>query len=291
MRYGLRYGFAFLSIFTAIFVNACDGDGGDGPGASAVSEACQKYCASALAEPCGDNQLTVSQCEAQCGYFAGQLLGVCEAEYVDAFECLAAGGFECKGYDTDQDGVDDQFVPSPLDPCIEAQTAQITCEQTAGCKRFCKEAEDQGCGDGCLEACEGRAAELDDNGFMCSYGYQSLMACSARTGVKCSGDKPKPNLQCVDGAFAVAECQNGDSDMCKVYCGGSTEVGCAKPDCDADCASRASDPTCGNEWNSLLDCLLFFGDAVCQDNLLVPDPNGICDSDRESYLDCKGGSF
>lgn len=283
----MRYALVFLSLCSTFLVYACDSGPDDGgPGTDAVTEACEAYCTAALTEPCGDTQLTVTQCKAQCSYYADQLLGVCEAETKAVFECVSAGGFECTGYDTDGDGADDTFVPTPKDQCLTEQQAQVTCESAAGCKRYCKVAGDEGCGDGCLEACEARAAELDTDAGMCSYGYQTFVGCGARLGVTCTAGKPAPSAECIDAAFSTGECLTPD-DLCGAYCFAAGEIGCGS-DCAAGCAARSEDTTCGSQWAGVLDCISFFGAAACEAGVLVPTADGICSSERDSYLQCAG---
>lgn len=63
--------------------------------------------------------------------------GVLRAEAASAYQCLANGGFDCTGFDTDGDGTEETFTPTPKSACMSEQQAQLTCESEAGCDRFC----------------------------------------------------------------------------------------------------------------------------------------------------------
>lgn len=266
-----------------------DGEGGSGAGSSSgLISACEDYCSAALAQPCGENQLTVEQCQSQCGFLPTQLKGICETENAAAFECLAEAGFTCTGYDTDGDEVEDTFTPVANATCLEEQQAYATCETTAGCKRFCITAEDAGCGEGCLERCESKRAEVEAASATCGIYYSSYVSCGSSAGITCDGGTPRPNDFCIDSAFNVGDCVNPDAtDDCPAYCFGAEEIGCM-PGCDAECASRLADATCGQAWASLLDCVTFFGDATCENDVVMPTADGICSSEREAYLACGG---
>lgn len=267
----------------------CGDDTDDGGNPDALVSACESYCEAGLAQPCGENQATESQCKAQCAFLPTQTKGFCENEAAATFECAAEGGFTCMGIDTDGDGVDDTQTPVPNDQCVTQAQAYATCESTAGCGRFCASADDEGCGGGCLEACEGRQAEIEAQTANCGFAYNSYASCGGLLGVQCDGGDARPGDDCLDAAFTVGECLNPDApDLCPSYCFGAEEIGCTS-DCATVCAANLADPTCGSQWNSLLDCVTFFGDASCQNGLVLPTSDGICSSERDAYQSCTGG--
>ena len=275
----------------------CGDDTGSGGGSSAsdLEAACEDYCAAAFGIECGDMILTVDQCKSQCGFIETQTKGFCEAELATAYQCLADGGFECTGFDTDGDGTDDSFIPAPKATCLSEQQAQAQCEADAGCDRFCAAADDDGCGGpACVSACEAKRDELaalGDTGG-CGYAYGSFVSCGATLGVTCEASGAVPAVECIDQAFSVGECiqeASGDpSDLCAGYCFASEAYACGASGCAASCADATTDPTCGSAWSDMLDCISFFGDAVCEGNLLIASADGICSSERDAYKTCAG---
>ena len=205
---------------------ACGDDTGTGGGsASNLESACEDYCAAAFGIQCGEQLLSVDQCQSQCGYLTTQTQGFCEQEAADAYQCLADGGFDCTGFDTDGDGTEDTFTPTPKSTCLNEQQAQITCESEAGCDRFCATADDAGCGGAaCVSACEAKRDELTaigENGG-CGFAYGGFVSCGSLFGATCEGGTAVPSMQCIDQAFSVGECiqqASGDpEDLCAGYC-------------------------------------------------------------------------
>lgn len=282
-------GLASLATFAA-----CGDDSGSGGGANAdaLIEGCQAYCDAALTEKCGDFPLTVNQCKAQCDFLPNQTKGFCETEAGAVYQCQADGGFTCTGFDTDGDGMDDTFQPVPNSTCIAEQQAYLDCENTAGCKRFCAAAEEEGCGSAsCVDDCETKKAgyEMGADGMSCALQYNAYVNCGGQLGVVCDGSTPRPQEFCVDQAFSVAECVAGsNADACTVYCTGADILACGSADCASTCSANAADAACGSNWNSMIDCLSFFGDGACEAGMFLPTADGICSSDRTSWESCKG---
>ena len=142
-----------LALPGLVFVACGDdsGSGGGGSDANALVQGCKAYCAASLAQKCGDNRVTVELCQAQCSYLPTQTKGFCEAEAGAFYQCRADDGFPCLGGDTDGDGKDDTFAPAPNSDCLPEAQAQLDCEQSAGCGRFCA------AGSGCLDTREATA--------------------------------------------------------------------------------------------------------------------------------------
>lgn len=288
--------FAFGSVF--LLSIGCGDDSGAGGGASAseLESACEDYCAAALGFQCGDQTLSVEQCQSQCGFLTTQTKGFCEAEAATAYQCLADGGFECVGYDTDGDGKEDTYTPTPKSTCISEQQAQLTCESEAGCDRFCATAEDAGCGgSACVTACEAKRDELDAVGDTgnCGYTYNAFLSCGSIFGATCEGGAAVPAIECIDQAFSVGQCIQDASgepsdDLCASYCFGAEAYACGASGCEETCAANVADATCGTAWNNMLDCITFFGDATCEGGIVIASADGICSGERDAYKSCAG---
>jgi hypothetical protein len=278
----MRLPLLFLFGSTIAIIAACGDDTGAGGGsASELEAACEDFCAAAFG--------------IQCGYLATQTKGFCEAEAASAYQCLANGGFECTGFDSDGDGTEDTFTPTPKSACISEQQAQLTCESEAGCDRFCATADEAGCGGAtCVTACETKRDELaalGDSGG-CGFAYGSFLSCGAVFGATCEAGTAVPSMDCIDQAFSVGECVQEASgepgNLCASYCFGAEVYACGASDCDASCAANAADASCGAAWSDMLDCVTFFGDAACEGGMLIASADGICSSEREAYKACAG---
>lgn len=292
----MRFSFFFLlGSMLGLLVGCGDDSGAGGGSASDLEAACEDYCAAAFGFQCGDQLLTVDQCQSQCGFLSTQTQGFCESEAAAAYQCLADGGFQCTGFDTDGDGTEDTFTPTPKSTCLSEQQAQATCESEAGCDRFCATAEEEGCGGpSCVSACDAKRDELAAlaEGGSCGFTYGGFVSCGSIFGVTCEGGTAVPSIECVDQAFSVGECiqeASGEpTDLCTSYCFAAEAYACGGSGCDETCAANTADPTCGTAWTDMLDCISFFGDAACEGGALMASADGICSSERDAYQSCSG---
>jgi hypothetical protein len=199
----------------------------------------------------------------------------CLEEYRDYVECRGSGGYDC---------VND--FPYQRSTCALEQAAYSECAQHLGCKRYCKESADQGCNDlpfdECVTQCTGGDPSVPAD---CSYQVESIASCQVSIGEVCADGEPGSLDACASSVLYVAECVSDDSgELCDGWCWAANRLGCGGDDCATDCATKKADATCGNAFNELLDCVMFFGDGACVDGAF--NGNGICDSEVSSYEAC-----
>jgi hypothetical protein len=207
-----------------------------------------------------------------------QLGDFCLDEYTATVECRAEGGYDCV-----------MDWPYPRSTCALEQQAYATCSADLGCKRYCQDAVAAGCGgesfDGCLDAClADKAAAV---GYCGTY-LDSWRLCEAQLGVTCGGDGPISPPECASGLGRYGDCIADElDDPCAGYCYVADEIACGS-NCATDCAARRADPTCGQSFDSLVDCELRHGDFTCSGEVLLG--TGICDYETMNYQTCLTGA-
>jgi hypothetical protein len=258
------------------------GSGGTAGGSGATSdlldqigEACKAECDAQFALACAPASSNTLTCQLSCAAQTTQLGDFCLAEYRDYVQCQADGGYDC---------VNDS--PYPRSTCALQQQAYSQCLQHIGCKRYCAKVADLGCDDApfdtCLDAC---IAGDDSLPATCVYSTETIATCQATSSTTCAGKGLDVPATCDYAVLSVAECVSDDSsDLCDGWCYAAEHLGCGGSDCSADCAAKKTATLCSSEWNSLLDCALFFDDAACSGARLIG--NGICDNEQQAYDDC-----
>ncbi|MBK8943228.1 MAG: hypothetical protein IPM79_37935 [Polyangiaceae bacterium] len=229
-----------------------------------LEAACEAWCQEAFSLPCNDTGLSVDQCLSSCPYLETQLDGYCVGEYASALQCLADGGYECQN-----------DFPTPLDLCIDQQTALQECQADAACQKFC---DQSACGADCVDSCN---ADRDALGT-CSYAYDFLLTCYADQGAGCAAGTPSPT-GCEEEIMEVGDCVGSfNDDPCSGWCFAAERLGCGEG-CAADCAEKIGDPTCGFQYESVIDCGLLYEAASCSGGELVPTD---CSYELEQYDMC-----
>ncbi|MFO0549870.1 MAG: hypothetical protein U0271_15865 [Polyangiaceae bacterium] len=254
-------------------MQACGDDTSDG-GSGDFQQNCKDFCAGAYSLQCGMQQITVEQCQAQCGFLELQLDGQCVDEYSATFRCAADGGFEC---------VNDNVVPKSA--CISESTALSQCLETMPCKKYCAEAVPAGCGSS-TSTCESECQTERDilNESLCDFEYDDLLQCWTDNGVTCVAGAPSP-AGCDSEALQVANCLSFDA-MCDGWCWAADLYGCGDG-CAASCAAKIGDASCGSYYSSYLSCAMSFEQTVaCTGGELAPTA---CESERTQYESCVSG--
>jgi hypothetical protein len=244
----------------------------------AIGEVCEADCDAQFATDCAPANSNTLTCEYSCAAATAQLGDFCLDEYRDYIECRGDGGYDC---------VND--FPYQRSTCVLEQTAYSTCAQHIGCKRYCKESVDQGCSDvpfdDCFADCTGGDEAVPAD---CSYQIETIAYCQVTAGAVCVDGALSTPAACASSVLYVAECVSDESgELCDGWCWAANRLGCGGDDCAAECAAKKADATCGNAWNELLDCVMFFGDGACVDGAF--NGNGICDSEVTNYKTCMDG--
>lgn len=264
---------AFLLAIGFGSMQACGDDSSDG-GSGDFEQNCKDYCAAAFSIDCGMQQLTVEQCQAQCGFLELQLEGQCVDEYSATFRCAADGGFEC---------VNGNAVPKSA--CISESTALSQCLDALPCKKYCAEAVPAGCGSStasCETECQAERDALNES--FCDFEYDDLLECWGDIGVTCSAGKPTP-AGCDTNVLEVANCISFDG-TCEGWCWAADLYGCGDG-CADSCATKLADTSCGSYYSSYLSCAMSFEQNVaCSGGELTPTG---CDSERTQYENCLAG--
>jgi len=240
-----------------------------------IGEACKAECDAQYALDCAPASGNTLTCQLGCASQTSQLGDFCLAEYRDYIQCQADGGYDCVN-----------SSPYPRSTCALQQQAFSQCVQHIGCKRYCAKVADLGCDDApfdtCLDACIAGDDALPGS---CVYSTETIATCQATSSTKCDGKGLDVPASCNYAVLSVAECVSDDSsNLCDGWCYAANHLGCGGTDCAADCAANKTATTCSSEWNSLLDCALFFDDAACSGDRLIG--NGICDNEQQAYDDC-----
>ncbi len=253
------------------------GDGGGDGGLDEVEAACEADCEAQFATECAPANHNVLTCKLTCAATTVQLGDFCLSEYTSLVQCRADGGYDCvNGY------------PYPRSTCAAEQAVFAECTADLGCKRYCDDAIEAGCGgasfDACLDACVAEKAETPQ---FCAYYLDALRLCEAQGGIECVDGQPRTAGDCTYQVANVGDCLSDETgDACLGYCFVADAIACGT-DCAADCASRLADPTCGQAFASLVDCELRHGDFECLDGRLVGVD--ICDYDDTNYRTCLEG--
>jgi hypothetical protein len=254
--------------------------GATGPALDRIEAACDVDCDAQYATECAPVNGNTLTCKTQCAAITGQLGDFCLIEYAEVVECRGQGGYDCVNNN-----------PYQRSTCAAQQQAFQMCTMDIGCKRSCKKSVDESCTsmslDQCIEACIAKGDELPTD---CSYYWDTISSCKVQAGTTCvDGELTTPN-SCAYAVMEVADCVSDDKmDMCEGWCWAANTLGCAPADCVADCQAKSTDTMCGTQWDDLLDCALFFGDAECIDGELMG--NGICDSEVTAYSTCIAGGM
>jgi hypothetical protein len=248
-----------------------------------IDEHCERSCESQYALECAPPSSNKLVCEANCVAQTAQLGDFCLREYADFVKCQADGGHTC---------VND--TPYPNSTCAGQQVALSQCIQHLGCKRDCQVSIELGCTtetqDDCTEACIEDVTDLPDSGACGVYREQIAMCRATQVNPTCNGDEVLTPAACAHWVLEVGSCVQEESmSYCDGWCYAANTLGCGGEDCDADCADKAADETCGMAWNEMMDCALFFGDAACTEDMGLM-ANGICDSEVQTYTTCMAGT-
>lgn len=261
---------------------------GDG-GASATSDlldaigaACKQDCDAQFALDCAPTTSNSLTCQLSCATTTTQLGDFCLEEYRDYVQCRADGGYDCVS-----------GAPYQRSTCAVEQLAFSQCTQHIGCKRFCEKTQELGCNDTPFDTCLADCTTPDPTlPSTCAYETETIATCQATSSKACDGDALEMPAACESSVLEVASCidENGSSGYCDAWCWASDKLGCGPADCATDCATKTADTTCGSQWTSLLDCVLFFGDGMCSADGLTIAGNGICDSEQSEYQTCVQGA-
>lgn len=237
--------------------------------------ACLDYCDAQASAGCEQVTIPLDQCRAACDQYEAQLGGVCIAEYAASFECAAAAGFEC-------------FMGFPIPAggaCTSEALAMSSCLDSAGCTSYCEEALASGCATdmaSCEMMCQAEREAYEES--FCDFEYDDLLTCWGQSGV-----------ECVDGQAAVGSCgeevlEVGDclawDDVCMGYCWASDRFGCSD-NCSEECTTNIADPSCGRDYEDLIECVVRDYEASCVDGQLFAS---FCDYEREQYQSCLSGA-
>ncbi len=264
----------WAGIFAVAFVAALVSCADEG---KKFEDACLDYCDAQEAAGCAQQFITVEQCRASCGLYESQLGGLCLTEYTATFECSAAAGFECiMGYPAPKGGA-----------CLSETNALLTCQEQASCISYCSSAVDAGCGGSDTASCETQCqAEREDlaDPYYCDFEYDDLLTCWGETGVTCSNGQAVAG-GCGEEVLSVGDCIGFDN-LCAGYCWAAERFECGAETCASDCSVKAGDPTCGRDYEDLLECVLREYEATCVDGLLFSE---FCDYERMQYEQCLSG--
>lgn len=251
--------------------------GGGNPGLDEVEAACEADCEAQFATECPPTNQNVLTCKLNCAVATVQLGDFCLGEYTDVIRCRADGGYDCLN-----------DYPTPRSTCAVENAAYAECTTDLGCKRYCADAVDAGCGgasfDACLDACLAEKAAAPE---YCGIYIDQVRLCEAQSGLECVGGQPMTTGDCTYAITNVGDCLFDETeDPCQGYCYVADELACGT-DCTTDCASRIADPTCGQAFASLVDCELRHGDFECADGRLIGID--ICDHENMQYEMCLAG--
>lgn len=242
---------------------------------ASLREACMELCDAQYAVECAPAGSSIEICDLQCVASVSTQRDFCIEEYTARTQCLANGGFECvNGH------------PVARSTCAGETVAYSECVQELPCKMYCAELVESGCADDEM-ACRGEciAGSADDD-LSCKIRQDSYIACMGQLGLSCEDGAVVPHQSCIRQMFDAADCRN-DRDTCATWCEGAEQLGCGTADCLAECQELAMDPTCGGDYDRMLECGIRYGYVGCTDDGLVPDPDDIlCDSDVERYSQC-----
>ena len=249
--------------------------GATGPALDRIEAACEVDCDAQYALDCVPANTNTLTCKTQCAAQTGQLGDFCLTEYAELVECKGEGGYDCV-----------TTYPYPRSTCAAQQQAFQMCAANLGCKRSCKKSVDDGCTsmalDECIDACIAKGQDLPTR---CAFTWDSIAFCKVTSNASCvDGELTTPEA-CTTSVMYVAECIADESmDLCDAWCWAANTLGCGGTDCAADCATKGADPTCGDEWNEVLDCAFLFNDAACTGDTFMA--NGSCASDVTTYENC-----
>jgi hypothetical protein len=243
-----------------------------------IGDACERDCDAQYALDCAPVNGNTLTCQLSCAAQTTQLGDFCLGEYRDYVSCRAAGGYDCVS-----------TTPYPRSTCAVQQLAFSECTKHIGCKRYCQRVADLGCNDtpfdDCVTACESADESLPED---CYYSTETIAYCQVSGSAMCEGDHLATPPGCASSVLTIAECfSDSTSNLCDGWCWASDRLGCGSDDCKEDCTAKKSPAECGSQWDSLLDCVLFFDDGACDDGVLVG--NGICDSEQNAYRTCMNG--
>ncbi len=240
-----------------------------------LREACMAMCDAQYAVDCTPAGSSIEICDLQCVAAVSTQRDFCIDEYTARVQCLGEGGYEC---------VND--FPTPRATCAGETVAYSECVQDLPCKMYCAELVETGCADdemACREEC---VADSMDENLSCDIRQDSYIACLGQLGLSCEDGNVIPHQNCISQLFDAADCRN-DGDTCATWCEGAEALGCGSDACVADCEELAMDPTCGSDYERMLECGIRYGYVGCTDDGLVTDPDNIlCDSESERYTEC-----
>ncbi len=240
-----------------------------------LREACMDMCDGQFGLDCAPAGISIETCDLQCVAAVSNQRDFCIEEYTARTRCLADGGFEC---------VNDN--PVARSTCAGEQVAYSECVQDLPCKMYCAELVETGCADdndACLEECMG---ETNGDDLSCDIRWDGYVACVGQWGASCEDGTVIPNETCIRSLFDAYDCRN-DSDVCKTWCDGARALGCGGGGCVTNCEEAVADPTCGTDYERLLDCGIRYGYVECTDDgLMTNTENILCDSEMDRYLEC-----
>jgi hypothetical protein len=251
--------------------------GADTAGLDEVEAACEADCEAQFATECAPGNQNVLTCKLQCATITVQLGNFCLDEYTAVVQCRADGGYDCvNGF------------PTPKVTCAAEQVAFSECSVDLGCKRYCDGAIAAGCGgasfDACLDGCLAERAALPER---CGLYFDGLPLCEAQAGIECVDGQPATTGDCGYAVANIADCIADETDdLCQGYCYLADGLACGT-NCPADCASRLADPTCGQQFDNLVECMLRYGYVECVDGMLTGVQ--LCDSETAAYDTCMAG--
>ncbi|HWP07896.1 MAG TPA: hypothetical protein VNN72_19260 [Polyangiaceae bacterium] len=243
-----------------------------------IGDACETDCDAQYALDCAPANGNTLTCQLSCAAQTTQLGDFCLAEYRDYVACRAEGGYDCVSSN-----------PYPRSTCAVQQLAFSDCTKHIGCKRYCQRVADLGCNDTPFDECEAACEAVDESlPEDCYYSTETIAYCQVSASAMCEDDHLAVPAACSSSVITVAECfSDSTDDLCDGWCWASDRLGCGSEDCKADCTAKKSPAECGSQWDSLLDCVLFFDDGECKDGALAG--NGICDSEQSAYQSCIAG--
>lgn len=243
-----------------------------------IGDACETDCDAQYALECAPANGNTLTCQLSCAAQTTQLGDFCLAEYRDYVACRAEGGYDCVSSN-----------PYPRSTCAVQQLAFSECTRHIGCKRYCQRVADLGCNDAPFDECEAACESADESlPADCYYSTETIAYCQVSASAMCEDDHLAVPASCASSVITVAECFSDSTDeLCDGWCWASDRLGCGSEDCKADCTAKKSPAECGSQWDSLLDCVLFFDDGECKDGALAG--NGICDSEQSAYEACIAG--
>jgi hypothetical protein len=243
-----------------------------------IGDACETDCDAQYALDCAPANGNTLTCQLSCAAQTTQLGDFCLAEYRDYVACRAEGGYDCVSSN-----------PYPRSTCAVQQLAFSECTRHIGCKRYCQRVADLGCNDAPFDECEAACESADESlPADCYYSTETIAYCQVSASAMCEDDHLAVPASCASSVITVAECFSDSTDeLCDGWCWASDRLGCGSEDCKADCTAKKSPAECGSQWDSLLDCVLFFDDGECKDGALAG--NGICDSEQSAYEACIAG--